>query len=134
MGKSQNLRPFVCGGVSYSQVLPYYVVLSYTRVSTVCKYVQLYHALFAPLHHLPSPQPQVPINQCPVSRCTSAILTYPDKDRTLPGITSSAALFRRSFAVSRWPFAVAISNGVVLEEFRASMEAPFESSSPTILV
>ena len=36
MGKSQNLSVFVCGGVSYSQVHPY-IVLSYTRVSTVCE-------------------------------------------------------------------------------------------------
>ena len=35
MGESQNLSVFVCGGVSYSQVLPCHMVLSYTQVSMV---------------------------------------------------------------------------------------------------
>ena len=35
MDKSQNLSTFVSSGVSYSHVLPYHMVLSYTRVSTV---------------------------------------------------------------------------------------------------
>ena len=35
MGKSQNLSAFVCGGVSYSRLLPYRMVFCYERVSTV---------------------------------------------------------------------------------------------------
>ena len=35
MGKSQNLDTLVYGGVSYTQVLSYHMVLSYPRVSTV---------------------------------------------------------------------------------------------------
>ena len=35
MGRSQNLGTLVCGGVSYTQVLSFHMVLSYSRVSTV---------------------------------------------------------------------------------------------------
>ena len=37
MGMSQNLGTIVCGGVSYTQVLSFHMVLSYSRVSTVYK-------------------------------------------------------------------------------------------------
>ena len=35
MGKSQNLGMLVCGGVSYTQMLSFHMILSYSRVSTV---------------------------------------------------------------------------------------------------
>ena len=35
MGRSQHLRAFVCGGVSYSQVRPYHTVFSLSVVSGV---------------------------------------------------------------------------------------------------
>lgn len=35
MVRSQNLGILVCGGVSYVQLLPFHMVVSYSRVSTV---------------------------------------------------------------------------------------------------
>ena len=37
MGRSQNLGKLVCGSVSYTLVLSFHMVLSYSRVSTVCQ-------------------------------------------------------------------------------------------------
>ena len=37
MGKLQNLGMLVCGGVSYTQVLSFHMVLSYSRVSMVAQ-------------------------------------------------------------------------------------------------